>query len=233
MTTAQLLPMLWLSGAFLLLFLLAELLYRKARVQAEYTRKMVHAGTGLLTLIFPLALSEVWQVFALCGSFLLLLVLSMRLGWLPSINAVDRKTAGSWLYPVVVVACFVGYRWFGAQPGAGYRPLYYFYTPLLLLAFCDPVAALAGRWWKQRHPAAPPGKTLAGSAAFFALALLMSFALALGFTRHIAPLWLEASAAFAIALTTTLAERLSGGGWDNFTIPAAAMLSMWLAGLAL
>src|ERR1043166_6531998 len=92
-------PVLWLTGCFLALFLIAELLYRVMHVEAEYTRKLVHAGTGLLTLLFPIFLSQVWQAGVLCGSFLLLLLISLRIGWLPSINAVDRKTAGEWVFP--------------------------------------------------------------------------------------------------------------------------------------
>ena len=233
MMIAQLLPMLWLSGAFLLLFIVAEVLYRKAHVQAEHTRKLVHAGTGLLTLLFPLVLDEVWQVVAMCGSFLLLLVASMRLGWLPSINAVERKTAGSWLFPVVVVLCFVFYRQVCNGPGALYQPLFYFYTPLLLLALCDPVAALVGRWWSRRHPQAAPGKTWAGSGAFFALAMLIVLVSGQAFALRQIPAISAVAVAVATAFATTAAERWSGGGWDNFTIPVTAMLSIWLAGFVL
>ena len=67
-----------LSSAFLGLFALAELLFHVAKMRAEYTRKLVHAGTGLLTLLFPVYLDHVWQVLVICASFLLLLVLSMR-----------------------------------------------------------------------------------------------------------------------------------------------------------
>src|SRR4051794_39802502 len=103
-------PVLWLAAAFLLLFAAAEIIYRRGGVKAEYTRKMVHIGTGLLTLLFPLYLNEAWQVILLCSSFLLILILSLKFNWLPSINKVGRKTAGSWLYPIVVVFTFLFYQ---------------------------------------------------------------------------------------------------------------------------
>lgn len=220
-------PLLWLSGSFLLLFLVAELLYRLAHVRAEYTRKLVHVGTGLLTLLFPVVLKEAWQVALLCSSFLALLVVGLKLGWLPSINAVERTTAGSWLYPVIVLLCFIFYRRMSGQPQPLFRPLYYFYTPLLILAFCDPIAALAGGWWKRRHPETGPGKTFAGSFSFFGLAAIICIASAALFTRHLLPTGFFVATGITTAYATTLLERFSDKGWDNFTVPVGAMLCIW------
>lgn len=227
------LPLLWLSAAFLALFIIAEILYRAVHVPAEYTRKLVHAGTGLLTLLFPVVLSEVWQVGILCGSFLFLLIASLRMKWLPSINAVTRKTAGSWLYPIIVWLCFVFYRHVGEATDALFHPLYYFYLPLLLLAFCDPIAALAGGYWKTRHPQTAPGKTFAGSFSFFGMALIICIVLANALTYHRMPASAFFATGTAIAFATTLAERFSDKGWDNFTIPAVAMLCLWATDYAL
>jgi phosphatidate cytidylyltransferase/phytol kinase len=227
------LPVIWLSACFLLLFVVAELLYRRAHVQAEYTRKMVHAGTGLLTLLFPVFLTEVWQVSLLCGSFLALLIVSLQTGWLPSINAVERKTAGSWLFPIIVLLTFAFYRYAGHQNGALFMPLYYFYTPLLLLAICDPVAALAGGYWKRRHPETAPGKTFAGSFSFLGMACIICIAAAVIYTNHRLPAGFFIATGMTTAFATTLAERFSDRGWDNFTIPVAAMLCIWATDYAL
>ncbi|MBI3239032.1 MAG: phosphatidate cytidylyltransferase, partial [Flavobacteriia bacterium] len=51
-----------LSVSFLALFGIAELLYHFAHVKVELTRKLVHLGTGVLTLLFPLMLSNHWFV---------------------------------------------------------------------------------------------------------------------------------------------------------------------------
>src|SRR6478672_6779098 len=50
----QLLTTLMLAGAFLLLFAAAEAMFHLLRIRAELTRKTVHFGTGILTLLFPL-----------------------------------------------------------------------------------------------------------------------------------------------------------------------------------
>ena len=84
-----------LASSFLALFGIAEILYHFLKMQAELTRKIVHIGTGLLTLLFPLMLSNHWYVLFLCTSFAAILLASLRLNLLPSINAIGRKSAGS------------------------------------------------------------------------------------------------------------------------------------------
>src|SRR5690349_8627227 len=89
------LNILMLAGAFALLFAVAEILYRVVHMPAEVTRKIVHIGTGCLTLLFPFLLHGAFLVGLLCGISLLILLLSLRYHWLPSINAIGRKSWGS------------------------------------------------------------------------------------------------------------------------------------------
>jgi dolichol kinase len=222
-------PFLLLALAFLLLFAVSELLYRYAGIRAEQTRRIVHAGSGILTLLFPLFFDSLLSVAMLCGAFLFLLALSMRYTFLPSINAVTRKTAGSLLYPVIVVVCFAFYQWKSGDPDALFKPLYYFYLPLMLLAFCDPVAALAGSAWRKRHPRTAHGKTFAGSFSFFGLAILICIALSLIFTRHLIPSTTFIAIGMTTAFATAIAERFGDRGWDNMTIPVAAMACIYFA----
>ncbi len=216
-----------LSAAFLTLFAVAEFLYHRTGVPAEHTRKIVHAGTGFLTLLFPLTLQHPWQVAVLCGSFLALLLITMRTGWLPSVNAVPRKTWGSALYPLIVLSVFWFYSFMRAR-AAGCNPLLYFYLPVLILAVCDPLAALVGQRASRRSGANAEGKTWAGSFAFFQSALLISalvLFLCCGVFVHVGR---TIGTAGALAMCTTLAERWSSRGWDNFTIPAVAAACLYL-----
>ena len=129
-----------LSASFLALFGLAELLYHFAHVKVELTRKLVHLGTGALTLLFPVMLSNHWFVLLLCGSFALILIVSLRFKLLPSINAIDRVSVGSLAYPVSVYGCYLVFQ-------AEHQHFGFFYIPILTLAICDPIAALAGKRW--------------------------------------------------------------------------------------
>src|SRR5438309_317623 len=101
-----------LASSFLALFGVAEVLYHFFKVRAEFTRKIVHVGTGLLSLLFPLMLSNHWYVLFLCASFGLILVLSLKFNLLKSINAIDRESVGSLAYPVSVYCSYLAFDYY-------------------------------------------------------------------------------------------------------------------------
>ena len=208
-----------LAAAYLVLFSIAELLYHRFNVRAEVTRKIVHIFTGIFTLLFPPMIQNHWLVLALCGSFLIILLASWPLKLLPSINAVERKTKGSILYPIIVYGCYLIYQ--------SYDNLAVYYIPILILAVCDPIAALVGKNmpWKP-YTTFGHKKTLSGSFGFLAAALILSVMLLVSMEQ------LSFSAAIiiggCIAIGTTIAEALSHGGYDNLTIPFVAVLIILL-----
>ncbi len=212
-----------LAGAFLLLFALAELLYHLFKVKAEYTRKLVHVGTGLLALLFPLMLGSHWLVLLLCATFAVILTASLRWKLLPSINAIERRSVGSLAYPLAVYTCYLAYDHYGGR-------FIYYYLPVIILAVCDPAAALTGRKWPWgRYTAGAGSKTLMGSTVFCICAalLVISFALVAGFDGSPAAL---AGAALLIGLLAAATEAISKKGWDNLTIPVAVLAGLILSG---
>lgn len=206
---------------FLLLFALAELLYHKAKIKAEFTRNLVHTGTGLLTMLFPVYFTHVWQVVIICTAFLMILLASMRYKLLPSINAISRSTAGSILYPIIVSVVFAFYL-FMSRRQAPVHPYLFFYLPVLIMAIADPVAALAGNYFNKQTGR----KTVAGSVAFFTTAFSISGLLFYFLSEFDIGKWLLLSS--LIAFATMVAERFSKGGWDNFTIPSVAVAGLYL-----
>ncbi len=218
-------PILIFSTCFLALFATAELLYMKAGMAAEFTRKIVHAGTGFLTLGFPIFFYSAWQVIIICSMFLLLLLLSKTTGTLKSINNVNRKTYGSLLYPIIVVIVFLYYDYMLISDDSQ-KPLLHFYIPVLVMAVADPAAAIAGNWYKKRWRK-KNGKTFFGSAWFFATAFLISFTLVLLLSNEYSILAIAAWS-LLLASLTSITERVSGNGWDNFTIPLAAIIVLYL-----
>lgn len=202
--------LLWLSSFFLALFALAELLYRFAKVDAEHTRKLVHIGTGLLTMLFPIMFTHYAWVIGICAAFFSILSLSLRFGFLPSINAIERKSHGSLAYPVVVALAFVFYYFNNTG-----QDLYYFYVPVLIMALADPMAALFGKkfpWGK--YTIGKEQKTWLGSIAFFITASAVTF--------FLVPTY-DLLALILVPLVATLAEAFSSKGLDNLTIPLAVM----------
>lgn len=220
------LRLLLLAGLFLALFAVAEWLYQKRGMPAEHTRKLVHAGTGFLTLLFPLWLQHWWQVALLCGSFLLLLFISKRARFLNSIHAVNRQTHGSALYPVIVAIVFLFYL-YSAAHFHSFQPPYYFYLPVLVMAVSDPVAALTGRWY-QRKKGFTSGKTAVGSIAFFVTAFLTGAALMMLFRIKTFTFLQCLFLLLCVSVSATAAEYLSKRGWDNFFIPLVVILVLVL-----
>lgn len=211
----------YLACCFLALFGVAEWLYHKAGWKAEATRKIVHIGTGLLALTFPLLLADHRYVLLLCSSFLVILLLSMRLRLLPSINAIGRKSAGSLAYPFAVYGCYLVFDYFNHE-------YLYYYLPILILGLCDPAAALAGKKIPiGKYSIRSESKTWMGSVTFFVTAITLCFIFFVALTPDVryGNIILKS---IIIALWASFAEAVSSKGYDNITIPAAV-----LAGLAI
>lgn len=222
---AQMINLLILAIAFLALFATGEGLFHFAGVPAEYTRKCIHLGTGLITLLFPVLLSNHWYVLLLCSLFALLLVLSLRFNFLRSINAIGRKSYGSLMYPAAVYGTFLaydtGFTSYG-EPG-----LQSYYIPILILAVCDPLAALVGRKypWKP-YTVGNSQKTLAGSMVFLVAAFFLCYSLLIAFAGGTD--WRYLVIAAGIAVATTLTEAVARNGFDNLLIPAVAVLCLYI-----
>jgi len=208
-----------LGTSFLALFAVAELIYHFKKVKAELTRKLVHFGTGIITLLFPIMVANHWLVLFLCTSFALLLVLSLRYNLLRSINAIDRQSIGSIAYPISVYVCYFVYEY------NNYR-YYYFYLPILILAICDPIAALCGKKWPiGRYAIGDGNKTIMGSGMFFISALLICFFLLGTVMINYSQLKLILII-LSIGLISTLTEAISKKGSDNLTIPLSVLGTM-------
>ena len=217
----EVLNALLLAGMFLTLFAMGELLYHKFRVKAEYTRKIVHIGTGFLTLLFPVLLGNHWFVLALCASFALILIISLRTGMLKSINNIGRESAGSISYPISVYLCYLAFDYSGQE-------YLYFYLPVLVLAICDPIAALCGRRWPFRpYKIGSETKSFMGSAMFFASAALLGIILISLLNPEKSMLYLITTS-LIIALFSAVTEGLSTKGFDNLTIPPSVLLGIFL-----
>lgn len=207
---------------FLLLFAVAEGLRHFGEIKVEVTRKLVHFGSGLIALSFPFFLTQRTSVLLLCAGFTLILLLSRIWKLLPSVNAVDRKTQGSLLFPVAVFTCFLWYSYSGDYAD--------FFLPLTVLAVCDPVAALVGKRWPIGCFRIGSGtKTVVGSLAFFLSCLL----LLIGATIFFGPGFSvkDVSRLIGLAAVACAAEALSSGGWDNLSIPLTIILCQQLSGV--
>ena len=199
-------------AAFAVLFAAAQWLARFGIVGPEGTRKIVHAGSGVLTLAFPFIFREAWPVFLLTLSSASLLALAkfvpgLRRSMGGAVSGVARTTLGEIYFPVSVAWLF----WLTH----GQDPLL-FVVPILMLTFADATGALVGlRYGLTKYEGA--NKSLEGSIAFVAVAFLCVHVPIL--------LWEPVGRLEALLIAATLAlvvMLLEGSAWrglDNLFIP--------------
>ncbi len=217
----EILNIILLAGMFLSLFAIAEVLYHKFHIEAESTRKIVHAGTGIITMLFPVLFQSQWPILLLCTSFTLFLLLSLRFHLLPSVNAIERASYGTLLYPLSVYICFLAYIYF--------HNILFFYLPVLIMAISDPLAALAGKRWPWKKFKIKSGtKTLMGSLAFFISSFILSIVLFYFFSPGIFKQRNAFLIAMLIALPAAVTEAVSFKGIDNITIPVCVLIVLTL-----
>ena len=215
--SANLLHTIILSGVFLTLFVSAEILFHKFNWKAEASRKYVHGSTGILTMLFPPLLTSHWYVLALCGSFLVILILSKKLGFLQSIHGINRVTRGSLLYPIVVYFCYLIYQHYGL--------FMFYYIPILILALSDPMAAVVGKKLPYgEFTIFKHAKTLSGCSGFFFSAILISSTLLI-LLEEISIIH-TLIIAVSVSVSTTISEAITHKGYDNLTIPASAVITL-------
>lgn len=198
--------------AFLLLFTALHFVARVTTAHPETTRKMLHAGSGVLTLAFPFVFGEAWPVLVLTGAAASLIAavkfvpaLRERLGRVSS--RVERPTLGELYFPFSVALLFWLTR--------GDDPLL-FVIPMLMLTFADATSALVG----TRYGITPyhgASKSLEGSVAFAVVAF---------FCVHVPLLlWSDVGPIESLLIATTLSllvMLLEGSAWrglDNLFIP--------------
>ncbi len=212
----------YLIGIVLLLAF-NEINYRRFKIKGEITRKFAHFTATLAVVPFPYIFPSHGYVLVLALLFFAVLFITQYSKQLKSIHDIERKSIGSYLLPLSIYVTFL------IGDLLGNRIL--FILPMLILAICDPMAAILGiniteyngriKLFGQKLD-----KTWLGSGAFLVTSFITSI-IALYFHRELFDLktfWL----ALAIAITSTLAELISWRGSDNLTIPLSVVLMLVL-----
>ena len=207
--------------AILLIF--NELNYRRLNVKGEITRKFAHFTGTLATIPFPYIFSSHWYVLVLAAIFFAVLFATQYSKQLKSIHDIERKSIGSYLLPFSIYITFLISTLFENK--------FLYILPMLLLAVCDPMAAILGMSAKKNNGkiklfGVKTEKTIIGSVAFLVTGFVISI-IALYFHRAVFDLktfWL----ALLVALTGTLSEIAGWRGSDNLSIPLSVVLMLVL-----
>jgi phytol kinase len=204
----------WLS----LLALLSKLVQRRWPAQPEWSRKLVHIGTGPVVLLAWFCGIERSIVLPVAGLVTLLAALNHRLRLLPGIEDIERRSYGTIAYGASITLLFWLFWPDQPQPVA---------AGVLVMAFGDGLAGLLGpllpspRWqvWGQT-------RSLVGTAAMGLTSALVLLAVAALLPGAAPAGW----ALLAIAALATVLEQWATIGVDNLTVPlAVAGLWVWLA----
>ena len=200
------------AGWLTLLAALALEVRRRWQGRREWSRKLVHIGTGA---VLPIAwLFGIDQAIALPAAALvtMLAALNHRVGVLPAIEDIDRHSYGTIAYGASITLLL--WLYWPQQPAAAT-------AGVLVMAFGDGLAGLLGPWipsssWRvcgQR-------KSLVGTAAMAGASLALLLLLrAVALVQQLpAPTpW----ALVAVAAVAVLLEQWSLLGIDNLTVPLA------------
>jgi dolichol kinase len=212
----------YLAGISMLL-IFNELVYRKFNPEGEITRKFAHFSSVLATLPFPYFFPSHWYVLVLALLFAIVLFSTRRGQMLRSIHDIDRKSIGSYLLPIAIYVTF-----FIAEK---LDNKFLFILPILILAVCDPLAAILGMrntHFNRRISIAgiTLNKTWLGTGSFLVSSFIISI-LGLYFYREVFDFKTFGLAAL-VAVVTMFAELISWRGSDNLSIPLSALLVLVL-----
>jgi len=202
--------------AFLALVGAAELWRRFGDPPAEWTRKLVHVGGGIVCTLFPFVIDSHWVVLVLALLMLVLFVAGKKLGLLKGVHGVERKSHGTEYYPLVIYLLFV----------LAHREPWLYVICVMVLAFSDAAAALIGkRFGRIRYEVEDEHKSLEGSLA----CLLTTFCIVAGLLL----IWPDPAipaagvcllAALLAAALVTAFEAVSLDGGDNLWVPLGTYL---------
>jgi phytol kinase len=212
----QLLGVAAVAGWLALLALAALQVRQRWNGQREWSRKLVHIGTGV---VVPIAWATgIDRLIAIpaAGLITLLAALNHRFRLLPAIEDVGRSSYGTIAYGASITLLLL--QFWPQQPAA-------VAAGVLVMAVGDGLAGLLGPlvsspcWlvWGQRKSVVGTGAMAAGSLAM--LLLVRQLTISAGLPHP------ELPALLAISATAVVLEQVAVGGLDNFTVPLA---SGWL-----
>jgi phytol kinase len=212
MLKEQISPLSLIIGYLGIIILLAEGLNRLIKADSEFTRKIVHIGSGNVILLawwlnIPPSLiikaSLVASIMAIASYFIPIL---------PSINSVGRQSLGTLFY-AISIGILTAWFWGLNQPQ-------YVAIGILVMSWGDGMAGLIGQNW-GKHPYQLFGnqKSWEGSltmavVSFIVTSLILSFSYG--------NIWQNWLLSLMVAIFATILETFSKLGIDNLTVPVGS-----------
>lgn len=192
-----------------ILLLIAELSRRYGKVDGEFTRKIVHIGTGNVILLawwFNIPASII-ILASIVASFVA--IASYFLPILPSVNGVGRKSLGTLFY-AISIGILTALFWENGQQQ-------YTVIGILIMSYGDGMAALIGKkWGKNPYELWGNKKSWQGSLTMTLVSILITI-----IVLNISGNWQGENMiiALVVGIFATILETISYIGIDNLTVP--------------
>lgn len=193
---------------------IAEGMNRSSSNDAEFTRKVVHIGSGNVILIAWWFKLPLWilLVASFVASFITLI--SYFLPILPSINSVERKSLGTFFYAVSIGILTY---WFWTINKHQYAVI-----GILIMAWGDGMAAIIGkRFGRHHYQILGIKKSWEGSLTMMGVSFLIP-SIILFFTGE--PINLILISSLLVSVIATGVETFSKWGIDNLTVPLSSSI---------
>ncbi|WP_282036323.1 phosphatidate cytidylyltransferase [Saccharicrinis aurantiacus] len=193
-----------------------ELNYRRFKIKGEITRKFAHFASIIAVIPMPYMIESHWYVLGLALIFFAGLYFTQQTKQLKSIHDIKRKSVGSYLLPLSIYVTFLASSYLENK--------FIYILPMLILAICDPMAAILGMNIKKYNNQVvlfgrKYQKTWLGTGAFVSMSFVISL-IAIYYYRgvfDIKTFWLSA----IIAIIGAMSELFSWRGSDNLSIPVS------------
>jgi phytol kinase len=203
------------SGWLTVLALLASLVKRRWPNQQEWSRKLVHIGTGPVVLLAWACGIDRAIAVPVAGAVTLLAALNHRLRILPGIEDINRHSYGTIAYGASITLLF--WLFWPARP----EPVV---AGVLTMALGDGLAGLVGPLVSSpRWQVLGQTRSLVGTAVMGITTAAVLLGLALLQPASAPPPW----ALLAMAAVATGVEQWASAGIDNLTVPLA-VAGMWV-----
>lgn len=190
----------------------AELLKRSISTDPEITRKVVHIGTGNIILLAWWLDIPTWVGISASVVFSIVMLLSYRYPFLPSVSGVGRKSLGTFFY-ALSIGILIAWFWPLRLPQ-------YAVIGILIMTWGDGLAALIGQRF-GRHPYRVWGmnKSWEGSLSMVGVSFLIVYTLLWMVQGNVMATWVSA---ISLSIIVSALEAFSKWGIDNLTVPIAS-----------
>ncbi len=198
---------------------LAEVLNRLRGTDAEFTRKIVHIGSGNVVLIAWWLQLPPWVLIGASFIASIIALISYFLPILPSINSVGRKSLGTFFY-ALSIGILTQWFWATGHPQ-------YLVIGILVMAWGDGMAAIIGQKFGQHsYEVLGVKKSWEGSLTMMGVSFFVTSVILLWVG---VPIWIVGMVSLIVAMAAMGLEAFSKLGIDNLTVPlGSAVLAFYL-----